>query len=374
MSNTTYGAIKLATAEDVGAVLKKKMGTVNGYKPKEWADTINLLGKLPTRTATGAIAHFTDGADDVPVKSCVLTINPLQTGTGDPSPTNHRPMTGFTGATVCNGLNRYDSTTDESGYLDVVGNVRSSTASKVTDFINVENMPLLALDVGSGSFASGVSNICFYDSNQSFISGSLQTYSIVQNNVYFFEAPITAKYVRFTIDKNNNDSNLQILNGTTYPISWQTEAGTVYGVFLNITTGVLTVTHHYLSGANFVLYGQNTDYNSYKCENVPRSKAVYYNAISNILKTFGSFSAATVNQNICQQPYSTNVCYVALKNDIDINDFEVCYELATPQTYQLTPTEITTLLGVNNIYHDANGDTSVEYRADIDLLITELGG
>ena len=109
MSSNTYGAIKLTTAEEVGTILKKKMGTVNGYKPKEWADTINLLGKLPIKSASGAIAHFTDGADDVPLKSCVLTLNPLQTGTGAPSPTNPRPITGFTGVNVTRcGKNLFD--------------------------------------------------------------------------------------------------------------------------------------------------------------------------------------------------------------------------------------------------------------------------
>ena len=100
MSSSTYGAIKLATAEDVGAVLKKKMGTQTGFKPKEWADTINLLGKLPTKTATGAIAHFADGADDVPCVSVVANIVPYQEGTGDPSQNNKRPIHGYTSCTT----------------------------------------------------------------------------------------------------------------------------------------------------------------------------------------------------------------------------------------------------------------------------------
>ena len=41
--------------------------------------------------------------------------------------------------------------------------------------------------------------------------------------------------------------------------------------------------------------------------------------------------------------------------------FAVC-ELATPITYQLTPQEVTTLLGQNNIWADA-GDVEVTYYA-----------
>jgi len=86
MASNTYGAIKLSTAEDVGAVLKKKTGSADGYKPKEWADTINLLGLLPIRTASGTIAHFEDGADDVPMKSVVANIVPIQDLHGYDSP------------------------------------------------------------------------------------------------------------------------------------------------------------------------------------------------------------------------------------------------------------------------------------------------
>ena len=49
---------------------------------------------------------------------------------------------------------------------------------------------------------------------------------------------------------------------------------------------------------------------------------------------------------------------------------QVVYELATPQTYQLTPTEVTTLLGDNTIWADT-GDTTAEYRADTKLYISK---
>lgn len=56
-------------------------------------------------------------------------------------------------------------------------------------------------------------------------------------------------------------------------------------------------------------------------------------------------------------------------------DVQVVLPLATPITYHLTPQEITTLLGQNNIWADT-GDMSVTYRADtklyIDKKFTEL--
>ncbi len=42
---------------------------------------------------------------------------------------------------------------------------------------------------------------------------------------------------------------------------------------------------------------------------------------------------------------------------------QVVYGLAEPKTYQLTPAEVTTLLGVNNIWADT-GDVSLEYLSN----------
>jgi len=50
----------------------------------------------------------------------------------------------------------------------------------------------------------------------------------------------------------------------------------------------------------------------------------------------------------------------------------VVYELATPQTYQLTPQQIQTLLGRNNVWSD--GDVSVEYVADPKRYIDKMIG
>ena len=50
---------------------------------------------------------------------------------------------------------------------------------------------------------------------------------------------------------------------------------------------------------------------------------------------------------------------------------QLVYELATPQTYQLTPVEIEMLLGDNNVWADT-GDSTVAYRADTKLYIQKI--
>ena len=45
-------------------------------------------------SASGAVASFSDGAD-LPLKSLVVDIEPVQSGSGDPSSTNIRPISGW---------------------------------------------------------------------------------------------------------------------------------------------------------------------------------------------------------------------------------------------------------------------------------------
>ena len=57
-----------------------------------------------------------------------------------------------------------------------------------------------------------------------------------------------------------------------------------------------------------------------------------------------------------------------IKADAQAGKISILYDLATPITYQLTTQEITSLLGVNNLWADT-GDSEVEYRANTELWV-----
>ena len=48
---------------------------------------------------SGSIASFPDG-DGTPLRSLMVNIEPVQSGSGDPSPENVRPISGWTGANI----------------------------------------------------------------------------------------------------------------------------------------------------------------------------------------------------------------------------------------------------------------------------------
>lgn len=111
-------------------------------------------------------------------------------------------------------------------------------------------------------------------------------------------------------------------SGTTLSIDWTSSAGTVYGGTLDVTTGVLTVTDAQIA--------------SYNGETLP----------STWISDRDAYASGTTPTTGAQ----------------------VVYKLATPITYQLTPQEVTTLLGMNAIWADT-GDCTLTYRADTKAYI-----
>ncbi len=51
---------------------------------------------------------------------------------------------------------------------------------------------------------------------------------------------------------------------------------------------------------------------------------------------------------------------------------QVVYPLTTPITYQLTPTEIRSLLGINNVWADCGAITELKYTRDLNLCINDI--
>lgn len=110
-----------------------------------------------------------------------------------------------------------------------------------------------------------------------------------------------------------------------YPISWEDEAGTVYGGTLDITTGVLTV--------------DMVNIASYSGQTLP---GVW-------ISSMDAYAQGTTPTTGAQ----------------------VVYELAAPVTYQLTPTQIAMLLGDNTVWANT-GYTTLTYKRDIASIIGSI--
>lgn len=167
----------------------------------------------------------------------------------------------------------------------------------------------------------------------------------------------------------------EYVSGDVYPISWQTEAGTVYGGTLDVTTGVLTVTHRFTevsecasvsTASTNVKYAQisfgtgngadadhstNVSSKYIQVESAPETDG-YYRIVSSYLYIYDNrFTDQTTANSI-----------------LSAEKPQFVYKLANPQTYQLNPRQIYTLVGNNNIWSDT-GNITISYNQTNDFHI-----
>lgn len=171
-------------------------------------------------------------------------------------------------------------------------------------------------------------------------------------------------------------------SGTTLPISWQSEAGTVYGGTLDVTTGAMTVTHKLqildgnipISNNGYRNLAERTncytvEYGGYRNDGLGGSR---YYISSDRFASDNTTSLTNFNPYCITTGTGDPRLYLSLPKTYDTlekvqtwfanNATQVVYELATPITYQLTPTQLTTLLGSNCVWADC-GDIEVIIRS-----------
>lgn len=342
---------------------------------------------LPTDTAQGEIASFTDGANNVPVVDLSVAIEPIQSGSGDPSPTNVRPISGHTGAVVMRtGINVWDEEW-ENGYYDTSGNFVSSA-----NYICSKNMVRFNDDETLYLVASVPLTIRLYDENKTFLGSAPSTwrnepikpttYQPKARYLHFFNAAsgsLTTYNNDISINYPSTDTSYHAYQGQTYSISWATEAGTVYGGTLDVTTGLLTVTHKIkdLGDANWYAYpsqnGFSATFDDLGSNSFADGVCSHFKVLSSAVEMLTMGIAIGANNAYVYACHITdNIPSVtdgtSFKAWLSTNNVQLTYPLATPQTYQLTPTEVRTLLGDNNIWADT-GASEVTYRADIQKYI-----
>ncbi len=302
-----------------------------------------VLASYPTDTASGDPANFPDGADGVPVVDLKAAIVPVQEGSGDPGPENIRPISGWTGARVTrSGKNILDPSLQVlAAYISVGTNTLrfSSDSALIVMPCKPSTTYSISLDPSAATTspfrwawttAAVIENRTpVYDAvditgTDSFTTGANATFLFVQIGKTYSE---TYGFDPVQVEYGAAATAYEHYHGSNYQVDWTSEAGTVYGGTLDVTTGLLTVTH-----------GQITAYDG---ETLP-----------------GEWIS---DRDVYAEGTSPSA------------GAQVVYELAEPETFQLTPVQVRTLLGENNLWADC-GAVAVEYRADLDLYIEKKIG
>ena len=334
-------------------------------------------------TKTGSIVSV-DG--DVKINDLVVDINAVQAGSGDPSPTNVRSISGWTGCNVvrtgknlCN-LGDYlipeDSTTHLCWSGDLTGTFTVSFDENGITSCTYPAALFYAVTV------DGVRTWIAYERNGTVVTGRITEIWVYGSNAY----SRATGTVRFQIELSSTATAYDPYVGTTYPVTFPTEAGTVYGGTVDLVSGVLTVTYarrtlssdaYFALSTNsvyIVAHGliKTTDYNG----------KIYCDKLKTYQKNSGSMPIFSItgyndpnvsypNQNWIYFRVAETMTTQVMKDWLaEVGGIEIVYELATPQTYQLTPPQISLLANqVNNIWANTGDVTLTGSVATIDAAV-----
>lgn len=358
------------------------------------------------------IASFRSNASGVKLDSLKVLVEAVQSGSGTPSPDNIRPITGWSGANVTrtgknvwggetmaddcvNAVNNptYCTTgTDEIGdYVSLVAsyairvpffsafkaNTRYTIRLKVSKEDNpankTTNIEILYTD-GTSTYLNAPTN---------FSVNNVQEYVIVSSANKTIEC-IRGNYFSGTARFYYDDCGVMegVLtaddfvpyNGNTYTISF---GDTYYGGELDVTNGVLRVTHQ-ITKIKDLSWTYQSNYTRFYSASIKNTvlPATSGTDIPNGLMC-ESYEPHTFNSSSNGQVYIDTIGNIFIKdfNYTDttawfsaVGEYLIRYPLATPFTIQLTPTQIEQL-EENNIWADTGDVSECKY-----IQISQIGG
>lgn len=284
-------------------------------KPQRFLKTGETESKVEvdSHSYTGDLVSFDTIAEDdlTTLKSSIV---PVQSGSGDPSPNNIRPITGHDSATLYRtGKNLIPNKTHQDSssrlwlgtdsstpyYLFLKAGTYTLSASLEISarFILREYSDTANTDVGSASTTPSGSFTLTKDGNYS---------------IWLYKSGITAADVNwFQLELGSQPTAYVDYVGSSYPVSF---GQTVYGGTFDWVSGKLVATWAMIA--------------SYNGEALP----------ARWISDRDVYAAGTTPTMGAQ----------------------VCYELATPIEIDLTPAQVQTLLGLNNVWSDC-GQVTVGY-------------
>lgn len=394
--NSSYTGTQIDNAVGAGLAVRSSSGLVKSNGSGSITAAIPNSDYLTplVASASGALANYYRTTSGIPVSGLTVNIDYVQAGTGDPSPTNVRAISGWTGANISHtGANLVD--------LRNITLIKDSSHRTLT----VE----FAAPIPAGDYTvrvkvtsqTGTTNLTRFNfqhdtTNLAYVDAAAGQTGVVTKSFTVTDT-ITRCYM-YMSSSNPADStiiieSIQLMRGTDTSdnpyqggdtaISWQTEAGTVYKGTLNVPTGVLTVTHKLATfdgtegwggpeaNGNIYLKLSNTNKMADRA-----SGALTTRVKMNLLKTgdtgegYGYVSAGGYLN--CKPPdISTLSGWTTL---LGTTNLQVYYPLETSLTYQLSGTAIASLFGENNIWADT-GDVQVSFSQDIkDYIDAEILG
>ena len=392
----TFDPSNYYNKSDVDDLLEDKADADDVYTK---AETDNLLADKADKSAIASlivqkdvakapIASFnTDLAEDL--TKIIVDINPVQSGTGTPSPSNVRPISGFSALNVTRtGKNLFDNSLMVNSKTVVVGDTVTLTATGNFQGSEFAFMPVkqgykYALNIDTLTNGSAV-EIRRYNASGTITNTIVITQSTIINIndgttvkisiVYGNRTAGAGTFVLkgFNIALGEDYQLYEPYNGQTATVNF---GQTVYGGKVDVTNGNLEIDF-----ANDRLDTKSWSYNSSRgAFNATFSgkKQTRFNEM--ICSCYANGGRVYSESEIASKPdkafYTQNNSDTIFIKDSDYTDpttwlnalgsNTICYPLTTPIEITTTSENLTAISGQNNVYGDTNGDTTVRFTETI---------
>ena len=369
-------------------LLASKANTSTTYTKTE---VDNLIAAIPSNditteiTTPASVMTFNDGGDNIPLKSLVTEILPIQAGSGVPSPQNVRVISGHSTVNVGNYVkNLFDKNqTLSNGFIQSDGSIGSSSSYVYTDYIKVKPNTNYTTS-GDVALSNTRNNIACYDKNFAFIE-RLNTDTA---GGWTFTTPNNCNYIRMNLGGAGRDlSTIQLEEGST-ATTYEAYKGsnttiplgsTIYGGSFECVKGEGQITKAFFNLANYtgtvrkVSSGANT---YFRFDDISPYIKRYGNIIcdkyeqKSITESTTDIGIGLVNPTGIDYPmlafrpanadsYDTTTILTFIQNTL--NGLEICYDLLTPTSISVSGANIPTISGLNNVYTDCGNIQSLEY-------------
>ena len=338
----------------------------------------------------GKVCSFSNAAPGVNLNALKVAINATQSGSGTPAPDNIRPIIGVSECNVVRcGKNLFNKTT-------VTLNTRVNTSGTTaypsidcSDFIKVPTGDIYISNVCGISLMAGV---YIYNKDKEYVryeSGgttSLSKKITIASGECFIRLNINHTDIDICqVELGSTATAYEAYTGNTYIIQL---GDTYYGGSLDVTNGVFTATHikRGVSDLPFVLaarigllggYYFNADcnlnyYGIPQCKYVASEGAAILASelfnMGTITNPYNSTSNCAFIFKLADNRIGVRIGFTDIQTIDDFNaikdNIEICYELATPITVQLTPTQVEQFLGANNVWADTGDVEELKYYTD----------
>lgn len=337
-----------------------------------------------------------------PLKECKVYFQPVQEGSGDPSPDNVRAISGWTGLDIyMASTNLWDEQWELGDYNGGNGNPKeSSSIIRSTNYIAVEeNMTYCfncSVDCGVWPYDINYNAIQLKPGSTGYF---WQLYRHSPTNITI---PEGVKYVKITSAQNgtyqypinfsypSTIETYEPYRGQTIPLNWTNDIGIIYGGYVDLITGEVWKTYHHMiinktsQVGIFPWLGINTDSATgeeftavlwKRTSTDPKAKG-YNNLIcycdqypyhslgssTRVMNTAGMYDGDSYGPSLLLPTSLIGTTSESLATFMEDKTFNFVYLMRTPELVTtLTPTQLKSLIGQNNIWSNANGNIEVSY-------------